>query len=140
MTITVNATQTGAAAALGQGSAGEADEQLTEAAAPLVGNRQLVVLPQANAEQPVEDEEGDLDFDWDDKETLVFRRQLAVAVYRNPEGALVIRQEPDWNEDCDTYIVISPENVSAFIERLTDVAGIPSIGGPEPSPVPVRKR
>jgi hypothetical protein len=64
--------------------------------------------------------------DWRDEEPLVFRRQLSVAVYRTPDGGLVIRQERDWNEEDDTYIVTPPQNVGAFVDRLVHVAGIPS--------------
>jgi hypothetical protein len=53
---------------------------------------------------------------------------------------LVIRQERDWNEEDDAYIVISPENVGAFVDRLTDVTGVPSLGGPEVPQPPVIRR
>jgi hypothetical protein len=106
---------------------------------PATSNRQFVV-PDTDTEEQAKDQDDALDFDWSDGETLVFRRQLAVAVYRTPDGGLVIHQEPDWNEEDDTYIVISPENVGVFIDRLTDIAGIPSIGGPKPFPIPTRKR
>lgn len=79
------------------------------------------------------------EFDWMTDDSIVLRPQLAVAIYQNERGGLVIRQERDWNEDGDTFIVISPENIPAFIDRITDVAGVPSFGGPEPKPVAVRK-
>jgi hypothetical protein len=80
------------------------------------------------------------EFDWDDEDTLVLRRQFAVAVYRTPDGSLVIRQQGDWNEEDDRCIVISPENVGDFVDRITDAAGIPTVGGPEVRPPPVRRR
>jgi hypothetical protein len=71
-------------------------------------------------------------FDWGAaNEDVVLRHQLAIAIYRNALDGLVIRQERDWNDDDDTYIVISPENVDAFIDKLTDVAGIQSFGRPQ---------
>lgn len=79
------------------------------------------------------------EFDWFDDESIVLRPQLAVAIYNNERGGLVIRQERDWNEESDTFIVIAPENVAAFVDRITDAAGIPSFGGPQPKPTPVRK-
>lgn len=102
-------------------------------------NRQLIIAD-TNAEEPSADQGKHPDFDWNDEETVVLGRQLAVAVYRTPDGGLVIRQERDWNEEDDTYIVISPQNVSAFVDRLVDVVGIPSVGGPEVPPSPVRRR
>jgi hypothetical protein len=135
MTTTVNATS------LGRGTAADStiDEQLTKDTTPPVGTRQLVVVPQSNAKEPSEDQGGDLDFDWHKDESVVLQHQLAVAVYRNSDGGVVIRQERNWNEECDTCIVISPENVGNFIDRLSEVMGIPCFGGPEPSPPPVRK-
>jgi hypothetical protein len=85
-------------------------------------------------------EEDVTEFDWNDEDTLVLRRQFAVAVYRTPDGSLVIRQERDWNEEDDTCIVISPENVGDFVDRLTDAAGIPTVGGPKVPPPSVRRR
>jgi hypothetical protein len=56
------------------------------------------------------------------------REQQSIAIYRNKYDALVIRQERRWDEDEDTCIIITPENIDTFIDRLTDVAGIPSVG------------
>jgi hypothetical protein len=69
------------------------------------------------------------DFDWGNDEDIVLREQQSIAIYRNMHGGLVIRQERRrWDEDEDTCIIIAPENIGTFIDRLTDVAGIPSVG------------
>jgi hypothetical protein len=94
--------------------------------------------PHSQADEPPQADHSD--FDWIDEETLVLRRQRAVALYRLPDGGLVIRQERDWNEEDDTCIVISPENVGDFVDRLADVAGIPTVGGPKVPPPAVRRR
>jgi hypothetical protein len=102
--------------------------------------KELILVPEEErgmADKPADDA---ADFDWFSDDSIVLRPQLAVAIYQNERGGLVIRQERNWDEDNDTFIVISPENISAFIDKITDVAGIPSFGGPEPKPPPVRKR
>ncbi len=56
------------------------------------------------------------------------REQQAIALYLNPYGGLVIRQhEGGFPQVDDTIIVIAPENIGTFIDRLTEVAGVPSV-------------
>jgi hypothetical protein len=75
----------------------------------------------------------DNDFDWSsDNEDVVLREQRALAVYWNTRGDLVIRQERDWSENDDSFLVISRNNVDAFLDRLCDVVGIPSVGRSKP--------
>jgi hypothetical protein len=63
------------------------------------------------------------DFDWNgDDDAVVLREQPAVAVYQNPRGQIVIRQERAWDEDSDTVVLILPENVSAIVRALQSVA------------------
>jgi hypothetical protein len=66
------------------------------------------------------------DFDWDDPELTTLREQPLTAIYINPYDQLVIRQRR-WPDE-DALIFISQESVDAFLDRLTDVAGIPSVG------------
>jgi hypothetical protein len=68
-------------------------------------------------------------FDWNDDDSIILKEQKAIAAYYNPAGGLVIRQKADWDEDRDTYVVITSTNCDAFIDRLTDIMGIPSFGG-----------
>jgi hypothetical protein len=72
-------------------------------------------------------ESGD-DFDWAKAECVVLREQPATAIYHNPYGALVIRQERAWNQEDDPFIFIAPQNIMSFIDSLCDIAGIPSVG------------
>lgn len=75
------------------------------------------------------------EFDWSDRDSIVLQEQRRTAIYWNLNGDLVIRQEKDWNDNDDCFIVISSGNLQAFIDRLCDMAGIPSFGGPEPKPL-----
>jgi hypothetical protein len=67
------------------------------------------------------------EFNWLDDDSIVLRDQRATAIYRNHWGGLVIRQECAWNEEDDPFVVINPENIEAFLDRLTEVCGIPSV-------------
>ncbi|MDO8879149.1 MAG: hypothetical protein Q8M24_14750 [Pseudolabrys sp.] len=78
------------------------------------------------------------DFDWQ-SECVVVPEQMRTAAYFNEEGDFVIRQERAWNQEEDSLIFIAKANIDSFIDRLTDALGIPSFGGPEPKPAPVRK-
>jgi hypothetical protein len=67
-------------------------------------------------------------FDWVDDDSIILRHQPPVAVYIGQNGHLVIRQERQWDEDGDTIICIAPESIDTFIDKITDVVGIPSFG------------
>ena len=63
------------------------------------------------------------DFDWhSDKESVVLSEQLAIAVYPNQHGAIVIRQERAWDEDADIIIIIQPRNARAVADALVRAA------------------
>jgi hypothetical protein len=68
------------------------------------------------------------EFDWFKDESVILEEQLPVAVYFNERDHLVIRQRDPWHGDEDTFIYIAPQNIDAFIDKLTDVVGIPSAG------------
>ena len=59
-------------------------------------------------------------FQWSDVEgDLVLAEQRAVAVYENPNGDTVIRQEADRNySDEDLVIIINRKNLAAFVIAL----------------------
>jgi hypothetical protein len=61
-------------------------------------------------------------FDWDD-EIVVIHEQPRTAVYFNPNGALVIRQDR-W-PDKDQFVFIAPGYFEQFMEKLTEMLGIP---------------
>lgn len=66
-------------------------------------------------------------FNWQkDEDCIVVHHQAAVAIYRNEQGSLVIRQERDWNEDEDQIIVITKAAENEFMSRLRDACGGPS--------------
>jgi hypothetical protein len=87
-------------------------------------SKQQINEPHQPAPVPVVD--NDHDFDWNDTNTVVLREQPETAIYYNPSGDLVIRQRR-WPDD-DMFVVISEHSLMAFIDRLTDMAGIPSAG------------
>ena len=79
---------------------------------------------------PADAPEAKSDFDWNSDNSVVLHHQPAVAAYINQAGGLTIRQERSWDQDEDIIIAIAPENVGEFIDKLTDVIGIPSFGKP----------
>lgn len=99
------------------------------------GGGELLLIPETDAQLMDKigrdmAEEDRMEFDWSTSPTIVIREQPATALYFNPEGSLVIRQKADWDREEDTFVYISPNNIDAFIEELTNVLGIPSAGGP----------
>jgi hypothetical protein len=94
-------------------------------------------LPQAIEAQPdsespsppVTDRLDDAEeFDWNDESSIVLRAQAETAIYRNPVGDLVIRQR-NWPDE-DSFVVIAANCEAQFIDQLTDMMGIPTLGGP----------
>jgi hypothetical protein len=57
-------------------------------------------------------------FDWRDKDDVVIETQRATAIYWNPAGQIVIRQEAGWSDDDDPYLFFEPANLPRVIERL----------------------
>jgi hypothetical protein len=80
------------------------------------------VTPPAKKDEPAD---AGKDLDWND-EHVVLRGQPETAVYFNPYGGLVIRQHC-WPHD-DSFVVISAECIGHFINELTDIVGITSLG------------
>ncbi len=66
------------------------------------------------------------DFDWSDDDAVVIREQPETAIYYNQRGGLVIRQR-NWPDD-DVYVYFNAEVIDVFIDKLTDIVGIPSVG------------
>jgi hypothetical protein len=56
------------------------------------------------------------DFDWNKDDAVILKEQRATAVYYNRAGELIIRQRATWDEDTDTFVFVSPENIVAFLE------------------------
>jgi len=56
------------------------------------------------------------EFNWNDRELVVVPKQDAVAVYPNPQGAIVIRQEDEM--DTDQIIIVQPDAARALAAAL----------------------
>lgn len=70
------------------------------------------------------------EFDWhseSDRDSVVLPEQRQTAIYFNRSGELVIRQEKAWDQEDDSFIYIGKANAQAFLDRLCDVMGIPSV-------------
>jgi hypothetical protein len=75
-------------------------------------------LPLTVVDRPIAQARPD-DFDWSaGNPDLVIPEQPATAVYENPFGSIVIRQEDRSLEGNDPFICIHPDNLGALIDRL----------------------
>ncbi|MET4493483.1 hypothetical protein [Bradyrhizobium sp. LA7.1] len=90
----------------------------------------LAKIGQIEAEESAREAGSYDDFDWSSDPSVVLQGQRATAVYRNKWGHLVVRQEKTWDEDSDPFFVISRESCDTFLDRICDVLGVPSLGGP----------
>jgi hypothetical protein len=80
-----------------------------------------VIPPPKQENEPAASAETNDRFDWSSDADMV-QHQAAVAVYWNTEGGLVIRQERDFaHQEDDSIIIISPDAVDQFMDRLTDL-------------------
>jgi hypothetical protein len=84
--------------------------------------------PTVAPEPPKKDGEV-VDFDWSDPRLTTIEEQPQTAIYINASGSLVIRQ---WRypED-DAIAIITRSALDDFLEKVTDVGGIPSFGRSE---------
>jgi hypothetical protein len=69
-------------------------------------------------------------FDWLTDNSVVLQEQPQTAVYFNSTGGLVIRQQVSCGLDDDTFILIAPQSIGEFLDKLTEICGVPSFGGP----------
>ena len=53
--------------------------------------------------------------DWNHGQEVIIREQRSIAVYTNPHGGVVIREEQTWDEENDTFIVLA---TTAAVEAL----------------------
>lgn len=63
------------------------------------------------------------DHDWTTDPNIVVRTQMAISVFLNQAGDLVIRQEGQFHPDEDAWVVIVPDNVPAVIEAMQQIMG-----------------
>lgn len=62
-------------------------------------------------------------FEWHKDLKVAVRTQMAIAVYLNPYGELVLRQEGQFHPDEDVWIVIAPDNVVAVTDAMHAAMG-----------------
>ena len=65
------------------------------------------------------------DFKWnEDIDNVVFETVQGVAVYTNPDGDLVIRQQATPLDDEDQIVIVPSDRVEALIFAIKSEAGI----------------
>jgi hypothetical protein len=79
-------------------------------------------MPGTNVVVPRPDDAND-HLRWDSDEDVVIHEQPRTVVYFNPDGALVIRQVNQYFDD--PFVFIAPEYFESFMEKLSDLLGIP---------------
>lgn len=67
-------------------------------------------------------------YDAEDTGAIVAPPQQAIAIYQNPKDEIVIRQEAGPLDTEDAFVIVHQKNLQAIIDRLCDLAGIPSVG------------
>lgn len=72
------------------------------------------------------------DFDWNDSDAVVIAHQGQVAVYLNPDGDVVVRQEGDWWRKDDAWIVVQPDKARRLCEAILALA---EFGQPDKHPL-----
>jgi hypothetical protein len=87
---------------------------------------EAAVIDPAPEKSPEDAPEGNSEFDWNDTESVVLHEQPRTAVYWNTDGQLIIRQY-NWPDD-DSVILIASNSIDEFIDKLTDLCGVPSVG------------
>lgn len=62
-------------------------------------------------------------FDWTSeasRASTVVPEQRPIAIYWNPMGALVIRQQGDFHDNEDPFVFVQPHYLPALIQRLRE--------------------
>jgi hypothetical protein len=60
-------------------------------------------------------------FDWKrDSDAIVCQKQPRTAVYENSRDQVVIRQEANWDEQDDSYVVFNKSTIPDLIRSLAD--------------------
>ena len=65
-------------------------------------------------------------FDWysdDGESSIVVRHQPATAVYTNPQGEVVIRQQDQYGDD-DDFVYVTKDNALKVAQAILSLAGI----------------
>jgi hypothetical protein len=61
------------------------------------------------------------DWCWRDNPDVVIHEQPRTAVYSNPYGSVVIRQEAAWDAEDDAYVYFTPSNIPTLIKSLHEL-------------------
>jgi hypothetical protein len=96
-----------------------APNTVTEHVVPMVPEQVVSVLALPGPKEPTVGESED--FDWADPESIIIPSQPAVAVYFNPRGEVVIRQESQYHPDEDHFVYVGRKNLRPLIERLQQI-------------------
>lgn len=66
------------------------------------------------------------DFDWSklDDADMIQESVSAIAVYENPKGNIVIRQQEELYSDGDSVVVVPKEKAAALVEKIRTLAGL----------------
>jgi hypothetical protein len=64
----------------------------------------------------------DKEFSWRDDATVVLQEQPATAVYVNPSGNIVIRQNGDSMQEYHQFVFVRPENVPSLVDAILGAA------------------
>ena len=89
---------------------------------PHVGNSEPIAIEQPSPDLSTsEAPEAEYDFKWQD-ELILIRAQPAIAVYFNPHGDVVIRQQGLYGYDNDHWIYVQIKNLGPLIDRLQHIA------------------
>lgn len=90
-------------------------DQIEEAEAAIAALGDKVAASRASVSSIVDIIDED-DFDWNKDDAVILQEQRATAVYHNRLGELIIRQKAAWDDERDTFVYITSENVTAFLE------------------------
>jgi hypothetical protein len=101
--------------------------QAQEAGA-IAPDRQLVVVENDDAESDCSSEEN-----WRDDPCIVCAEQPALKVYANPYGQAVIRQQRQWDQDCDPIVYVSREYAVTVAHAILAAVGMGDIEFVQPS-------
>jgi hypothetical protein len=69
----------------------------------------------------VETKADDEGFDWLNDDSIIIQSRRATAVYFNRDDNIVIRQQQEWDEESDPFMVITAKNRSALIRALDEM-------------------
>jgi len=62
------------------------------------------------------------DFNWSENDEVIVPSIQAVAVYRNSDGGVTIRQEADWNEEQDSFVYFPREYAKIIAQAILRAA------------------